>query len=231
MLLKEGVLHSELLTAQPVLHGFTTRTCGNLGFGKNPGDPDVRANRARFFQQLGLTGRAHIQPKQVHSSRAVSALDFYPGYEADAAYSRYTQDLLSVLTADCVPILLYFPAGLVAAIHAGWRGLYHGIIPTTLAKLPQGGIAAVGPAIGPCCYEIGEALASAFETQFGREVVDRSRTKPHLDLIRVAIQQLDTCGVDEIDAAHLCTHCHPDLFFSFRRDGSSGRQMSFIGLR
>jgi hypothetical protein len=231
MLLKEGIFHSELLAAQPVVHGFTTRAFGNLGFGKNPGDPVVLKNRECFFQQTGLSDRTHIQPKQVHSDRAVSTLSFYPGYEADAVFSRDPQHLLSVLTADCVPILLYFPAGFVAAIHAGWRGFYHDIIPKTLDRLPREAIAAVGPAIGPCCYEVGNDLASDFEEKFGTEAVDKSHEKPHLDLIQAAIQQLTACGVGEIDAARLCTHCHPDLFFSFRRDGSSGRQMSFITLR
>lgn len=233
MLLKEGILYSELLAAQPVIHGFTTRALGNLGYGKNPSDPVVGGNRERLLQQLNLTDRMHIQPKQVHSDRAVSALSFYPGYEADAVYSLDPQHLLSVLTADCVPIILYFPVGFVAAIHAGWRGLFHDIIPKTLNRLPTGAIAAVGPAIGPCCYEVGEELASDFEEKFGKEVIDRSCDKPHLDLIQAAVQQLKAGGVNEneIDAARLCTYCHPDLFFSYRRDGSSGRQMSFVTLR
>jgi len=230
MLLSDGILRADALSAQPVIHGFTTRTLGNLGFGKNPGDPEVKGNRERLFQHPEFAGRMHIQPKQVHSDRAVGALDFYSGYEADAAYSRDPEHVLSVLTADCLPILLYFPPGFVAAIHAGWRGLYHDIIPKTLALLPQGGIAAIGPAIGSCCYEVGETLAADFQNKFGKEVVDRSREKPHLDLIRVALQQLDACGVDEVEAAQICTRCHPDLFFSYRRDGSVGRQMSYIGL-
>lgn len=230
MLLKDGLLCSELLAGQAAVHGFTTRAFGNLGFGKNPNDPAVRENRQKLFQQLNLAERTHIQPKQVHSDRAVSAFSFYPGCEADAVYSRDPQHLLSVLTADCVPILLYYPAGFVAAIHAGWRGIFHNIIPKTIERLPQGAIAAIGPAIGPCCYEVGEDLATEFETKFGKENISGPPDKPHLDLIGLARRQLQEGGVEKIDSADLCTRCHPDLFFSFRRDGSSGRQMSFIAL-
>lgn len=231
MKLKEGVLYSDVLASQPVIHGFTTKALGNLGFGKNPNDPEVHANRNRFFQTLGLTNRVHIQPRQVHSDRAVCGADFVPGCEADASFTRDPNHVLSVLTADCVPVMIYFPEGVVAAIHAGWRGLLDEIIPKTLASLPHGGLAAIGPAIGRCCYEVSEDLAADFASKFGNDVVDRSRVKPHLDLVRVAMEQLDSGGIAEVDAAHLCTHCHPDLFFSYRRDGSSGRMMSFIGLR
>lgn len=231
MLLKDGILCSESLDEHPVVHGFTTKAYGNLGYGKNPGDPAVRANRENFFQLMDLADRRHLQPKQVHSDRAVSGIVFYPGCEADAVYSKDPQHVLSVLTADCVPVLLFFPSGFVAAIHAGWRGLYHDIIPKTLNLLPGEAIAAIGPAIGPCCYEVGEDVVSYFENKFGKEVIDANHEKPHLDLVGVAMRQLDACGVEEIDAARLCTHCHSDLFFSFRRDGSSGRQMSYIALR
>jgi copper oxidase (laccase) domain-containing protein len=80
-----------------------------------------------------------------------------------------------------------------------------------------------------CCYEVSEDLAADFARKFGEEFIDRSKTKPHLDLVSVAIQQMMNDGAEEIEAAHLCTKCHPELFFSYRRDGSSGRQMAFIG--
>lgn len=230
MQLKDGLFVSDLLTDQPVVHGFTTRAFGNLGFGKNPGDPEVIANRLRLFEARGLIGRIHIQPKQVHSNRAVSSLQFSPGCEADACFTSDRTDLLSVLTADCVPLLMYFPERTVAAIHAGWRGLFHEIIPNTLSQLPEGGVAAIGPAIGVCCYEVSMDMADDFEKKFGSGIVDRTREKPHLDLAGVAMRQLELCDVEEIETANICTHCHPELFFSYRRDGSSGRMMSFVGL-
>jgi YfiH family protein len=230
MILENGVLRSLLLNRFPVVHGFTTRACGNLGFGKNPGDPEVIANRKELFETLSLTTRVHAQPYQIHSDVTIDASNFVPGCEADACYSNKAQYLLSILTADCVPVLLYHPDGVVSAVHAGWRGLRSEIIPKTLAVLPANPVAVIGPAIGPCCYEVGEDLAASFEGQFGKEVVRRNRPKPHLDLVHASMLQLLASGIREIEVSHLCTSCHRDLFFSYRRDGSSGRQMSFIGL-
>ena len=231
MFLRDGVLYSTVLEDLPVVHGFTTRQRGNLGFGKNPGDPEVVKNRKELFEHLHLESRRHVQPKQIHSSIVIDALEFQPGMEGDATYTRNPNDLLSVLTADCIPILLYHPDGVVSAIHAGWRGLDSGVIEAAISKLPPGITAAIGPAIGPCCYEVSEDLAQQFEQKFGTKVVLRDKPNPHLDLISVALMQLDKFEPAEIDAARLCTKCHPDLFFSYRRDGSSGRQMSFISLQ
>lgn len=228
MLLKDGIFRSELI---PTLHGFTTREWGNLGYGKNPGDPVVTANRELLFDALNVRDRIHIQPKQVHSATVIDANQFVPGQEADASFSNSSQHLLSVLTADCIPILFYHPDGVVAATHAGWRGLLNEIIPTTLKALPKNPVAVLGPAIERCCYEVGEDLAKDFSDRFGESVVDRNYEKPHIDLVGSAIQQLQQGGVSELEATHFCTKCHPDLFFSYRRDGSSGRQMSFIGIK
>jgi purine-nucleoside/S-methyl-5'-thioadenosine phosphorylase / adenosine deaminase len=231
MKLENGIFVSTLLEDAGITHGFTTRSWGNLGFGKTPGDPEVVANRKALFGALLLTERNHIQPRQVHSSRGVSSSDFEPGIEADATFTGSKEDLLSVLTADCLPLLVYHPVGVAAAIHAGWRGLYDGIIPNALSMLPPDPLIAVGPAIGPCCYEIGEDLAQQFQDKFGSEVIVREEgRKPHLDLQRAAFHQLQDAGITDVEIANLCTFCHSDLFFSYRRDGSSGRMMSFIGL-
>ena len=231
MQLRNGILSSPLFETSGIPHGFTTRSWGNLGFGQKPGDPEVIANRKKLFETEHLTDRRLIQPKQVHSNRFVSAPDFVPGIEADAVYCDAPGYLLSVLTADCLPLLVYHPEGVIAAIHAGWRGLYDEIIPATLAGLPDQVKVAVGPAIGPCCYEVSDTLAQQFANKFGADVIEPGPSgKPHLNLQSVAVLQLQQSNVAEIDLAHFCTSCHPDLFFSFRRDGSSGRQMSFISL-
>lgn len=232
MILRNGIFYADLLSDLPVIHGFTTRAWGNLGYGKIPGDPEVTAGRKKLFDSLSLKDRNHVQPRQIHSGRCIRADEFQSGIEADAEYSGFRQDLLSVLTADCVPILMYHPDGLVAAVHAGWRGLKNGIIPNTLAQLPAGPVAAIGPAIGPCCYEVNEDLSEYFRQAYGSDVIHAIEgNKPRIDLVAVATLQLRQAGVREIEISHLCTFCHPDLFFSYRRDGSSGRMMSFIGLR
>jgi YfiH family protein len=219
------IFRSELI---PTLHGFTTREWGNLGYGKNPGDPDVSANRLWLFDTLNVRDRIHIQPKQVHSATVIDANQFVPGQEGDASFTDTSQHLLSVLTADCIPILFYHPDGLVAATHAGWRGLLNEIIPATLKVLPKNPVAVLGPAIGTCCYEVNEELAKDFFDRFGASVIDRNFEKPHIDLVGSAILQLQQGGVSELEATDFCTYCHPDLFFSYRRDGSSGRQMAYI---
>lgn len=230
MELRNGIFHSTLFEDFPVIHGFTTRAWGNLGFGKKPGDPEVIANRLNLFESEKLDERTLIQPKQIHSNVCVSSTDFAPGMQADATFSKDSNHLLSVLTADCLPILVYHPDGVIAAIHAGWRGLSEEIIPKTLAMLASNTQVAIGPSIGPCCYEVGEDLAEQFAQKFGKTVVVADKDKPHLDLRLAAILQLQESGVEEMDVSEICTYCHPDLFFSYRRDGSSGRMMSYIGL-
>jgi YfiH family protein len=230
MILRGNFLQADLFEQSPVVHGFTLRGAGNLGFGKNSQDPEVIVNREQLFRELGMTNRIHVQPKQVHSPDSIHASEFRAGMAADGIYTNVNRHLISILTADCIPILAYHPDGIVAAIHAGWRGLYEDVIPRTLAKIPSNPLVAVGPSIGVCCYEVGEDLAHQFEVKFGKEVVDSTRAKPHLDLTRVALKQLQEAGVEEIEIAHLCTYCHPDLFFSYRREGSAGRMMSFIAL-
>ena len=231
MELRNGIFSSTLLEEAGLPHGFTTRVWGNLGFGKKPGDPEVIANRKKLFASEHLENRRLIQPRQVHSNRSIAASEFVPDIEADASYCEESGYLLSILTADCLPLLVYHPEGFVAAIHAGWRGLYDGIISATLKKVPEQAWVAIGPAIGPCCYEVSLELANDFRNRFGADVVQSNEnSKPHLDLQRVAILQLEQSNAKRIDVSHICTYCHPDLFFSYRRDGSSGRMMSFITL-
>ncbi len=233
MKLHDGILTSNVFDGEPVLHGFTTRARGNLGFGKNPGDPEVIANRIKLFDALALSKRVHVQPRQIHSNLCIDAGAFVSGSEADASVSRSTEHLLSILTADCLPVLAYHPEGFVVAIHAGWRGILHDIIPQTLALLPSGIKAVVGPSIGVCCYEIDHDFASEFANKFGDAVlIENKKTgKPHLDLQKAALQQLQAAGAKKCEISNLCTYCRPDLFFSYRRDGSSGRMMSYIALQ
>ena len=131
---------------------------------------------------------------------------------------------LLVLTADCLPIVLLRTHGTpaVAVLHAGWRGLLAGVVDNGVKALGGGGLAAaIGPAIGPCCYEVGEEVAAPFRAAFGADVV-RGR---NLDLWSAAERALRAGGCAQVDRVDLCTSCNPDRFFSHRRDdGVTGRQ-------
>jgi hypothetical protein len=122
-----------------------------------------------------------------------------------------------VLTADCLPVALAGPGG-VAMLHCGWRGLAAGIVARG-ATLVEATSAAIGPAIGPCCYEVGPEVLETF-ADLGEEIADGRM----LDLPEVARRLLARAGVTAVESAGLCTFCEPELFFSHRRDqGRTGR--------
>jgi YfiH family protein len=203
---------------------FTTRHGGvsegpyaslNLGSHTDDDPAAVAANRERAAE---LAGRPLAAIHQVHGTDVVAAGDAVP--DADAQVTSDGRAPL-VLVADCVPIVLIAPEA-VGAVHAGWRGLHGGIVANAVRALRDLGAtrvaAAVGPAIGPCCYEVGDELRAAFGT------VERT-----LDLPGIAAGQLAAAGVDEVHGAGMCTACTErdgaPLFFSHRRDrGVTGRQ-------
>lgn len=171
--------------------------------------------------------------KQVHSSTCVAG-DGRSGLlgEGDALLENTPGSVVAVKTADCVPILLVDECRrAVAAVHAGWRGTVARIAAGAVAAMrdrfgtdPADLHAAIGPAIGPCCYEVGPEVAAHFGGQ-GRG---------HIDLPAANSSQLIQAGVTpgRIYASNLCTQCHPDEFHSFRRDQeAAGRLHSFIGIR
>jgi YfiH family protein len=161
--------------------------------------------------------------KQIHSATVLPARAGHCG-EGDALFGDTPDLALSVVTADCVPVLLAGPNGL-AAVHAGWRGLVGGVIPAALEKLGGAEIAWIGPTIGPCCYEVGEEMAE----QFPEETVVPG-PKPHLDLVAAARLQLK--DVEEIRTVGLCTRCEADKLYSYRREGKGvGRNVAFIWRR
>jgi YfiH family protein len=152
--------------------------------------------------------------------------------EADGITSVLAGIALGVKTADCLPVLIVDPQNrAVAAVHAGWRGVAGAIALCAIAQLRErfGSHAgelqiAIGPGIGPCCFEVGPEVAE----KFGRE----GRVK--IDLSAFLSRQLASSGIPEgnIHSARLCTVCHPQLFHSFRRDGeTAGRMMSVVGIK
>jgi purine-nucleoside/S-methyl-5'-thioadenosine phosphorylase / adenosine deaminase len=240
------ILESPLLATFP--HGFTTRDGGvsdppydrlNLGgfVGDDPGR--VAENWRRLEQATGL---AFARVRQVHGARVVRADAAGPPVEdADAIVSARAGVAACVSVADCVPVLLADPvSGAVAAVHAGWRGTLARAAAEGVAALarevgasPAHLLAAIGPSIGPCCYEVSEDLAARFEAELGSAALAPG-PRPRLDLWRANTRVLALAGVDADRVAVLgrCTSCERDLFFSHRRDaGRTGRQMAFIAPR
>ncbi|HWN43207.1 MAG TPA: polyphenol oxidase family protein [Thermoanaerobaculia bacterium] len=163
--------------------------------------------------------------RQIHSATVLPA---HPGHcgEGDALLGDAPDLALSVVTADCVPVLLAGPNGL-AAVHAGWRGLVGGVIPATLERLGIVEAAWIGPTIGPCCYEVGEEVAEQFPAE---AVVPGPADRPHLDLVAAARQQLK--GIEEVRTVAICTRCAADRLYSYRREGKGvGRNVAFIWRR
>ena len=189
--------------------------------------------------RLGVELDALVRMRQVHCADVFEAgnegsatslcIDDWP--EADIAVSDDPSVALSVRAADCVPILLADRrTGAVAAVHAGWKGTAAGAVDgrrsvrstSRFGTNPDDVVAAVGPSIGPCCYEVGTDLAGTFlSARQMRRAGSRRHEKPHLDLWRATRDQLARAGVppQQIHVCALCTFDHPALFHSYRRDG------------
>ena len=212
-----------------LVHGFEQRI--------GPGGEDREATRRRVAGALAPHGRLLLM-KQVHGARVVSApWDGEP--EADAAVGDGPGVILGIETADCLPVLLVDPRrGLVAAAHAGWRGTAAGVVSQALAALRQRGsaprdvLAAMGPGIGPCCYEVGDELRAAFGPPGERFFRRGPGGRAHLDLRAANVRQLEAGGVSSERIHHVadCTACSVERYYSYRRDGRGvGRMISFIG--
>jgi YfiH family protein len=172
--------------------------------------------------------------RQIHSAKAVAAGTGDCG-EADALITDQPGLALTVATADCVPVVLS-DGSRIAAIHAGWRGLAGSIITRTLTQMtaePAHLTAWVGPAIGPCCYEVGSEVAHLVAGASDQTVIlPGSGAKPYLDLQAAASIQLSSSGLTDIRMVESCCHCDDERLWSHRRDGSqAGRNRAFVWLR
>ena len=199
--------------------------------GDEPGS--VRENRRRLAAALGRDSDGLVMGRQVHGAklrRHESAQS--PRVYADAVRSPDEVDAQAtsspaltplVMVADCLPVALAGPGG-VAMAHCGWRGLAGGIMAESVREVAAEG-AAIGPGIGPCCYEVGEEVLAEFSELEG---VAGGRM---LDLTAVATALLERAGLTNIQSADLCTSCNPELFYSHRRDGErTGRQAGLAWL-
>jgi hypothetical protein len=223
---------------------FTTRLGGvsespfesmNLGLLTGDEREAVRTNRERACSALGLEPAGVLSGHQVHGAE-LQARDAPPepnGFAQPGAPLEDADGQLTsapglaplVLVADCLPVALAGP-GSVAMLHCGWRGLAAGIVRRGV-EASRATRAAIGPGIGPCCYEVGPEVLTEFEPL--GEGIAAGRM---LDLAEVARRLLAEAGVEEIDTAGLCTSCHPELLYSHRRDGErSGRQAGLAWLK
>ena len=203
--------------------GVSEGPFASLNLGRRTGDEGerVEANRERVGELSGHDWGRFARAIQVHGTRVRRVIDVPrredPWEEADGHVTALAGVPALVFVADCLPIALAGP-GAVAMVHAGWRGLAGGIVAEAAAMLGDGPLrAAIGPGIGPCCYEVGDEVRERFpaEAASGRA----------LDLKLAARRALEAAGVDEVHDIGLCTSCHPELFFSHRRDaGVTGRQ-------
>ncbi len=246
-----GFLRSALLANLGITAFFTERSGGvspepfnSLNLGHNIGDSteNVEVNRARLIEESGLKSEPH-QAEQVHGvdHLVCSGPGSLHHNQADILLSRKPGTPIAVRTADCLPILMADPVNsIVAAVHAGWRGTAAGVAARAVEQMVLMGAqqrhihASLGPAIGPCCFEVDRDTAERLKTSVARaDQAIAYSPQPHPDLARINLLQLTGMGVAEarIENLSICTSCHPDRFYSFRREhGSTGRHLAVVAL-
>ena len=218
--------------------GVSAPPYDRLNLARHVGDDlaQVAANRRRLAAVLGYA----VEPawlEQVHGTAVVAAETVCAPVAADAAWTGKPHRPCVVMTADCLPVLLCDRAGsVVAAAHAGWRGLAGGVIPAVVARLgvpPQTLMAWLGPAIGPAAFEVGEEVRAAFLALADENAgcfQPSSAGRWLADLYALARRQLRGLGITAIHGGDLCTYSDPERFFSYRRDRDTGRMASLIWL-
>ncbi len=205
---------------------FSMRTGGvsegpyeSLNLGRMTGDDVERVdeNRRLLCAAVEVEAERLALNRQVHSTIVHRAVAGARGEPGDGLWTDEPGQPILAMTADCLPIALARREGrpAVAVVHAGWRGLLAGIVRVGAESLGGPLQAAIGPAIGPCCYEVDADVATPFAAAFGADVVRGGK----LDLWTAAERALNAAGVSEVLRTDLCTFCNPELFFSHRRTG------------
>lgn len=228
-------LESSRLRSLGFRHGFGSRA---LDFRAGV-TAEERAERVHTLALLLRFDEARLYvASQVHGAVALApegAPTAMLAREADALVATTVGDTVGVRVADCVPILLAdSTTGAVAAVHAGWRGFVAGVIDSARALGAERGAtfqaAAVGPCIGPCCFEVGNDVAARIVDAAGVDVVDRRvGDKSFVDLRRAVRAALERAGVTDVEDVGGCTRCSPELYFSHRRDAErAGRHLAVI---
>lgn len=223
------------------LGGVSKGPWQSLNLGLNSGDSadDVRLNRALLEEILPA---APYWLQQVHGKRVVqhpgAALSVEPAVlQADAQFTRDKHAVCAILAADCLPVLFCDRGGtVVAAAHAGWRGMAAGVLENTVANMSQPAdelMAWMGPAIGPAVYQVGEEVKAAFASQqaAGADAFRPDGDRWLLDLYAMARHCLQQAGVGHISGGGYCTFSDSKRFFSYRREPVTGRMASLVWLK
>ena len=239
--------HFQSLEIEGLVHAVFTRLGGvsqgafaALNVGHTVGDDEaaVAENHARIYALLGLDAGQIVSPRQVHGNRVgvVTASDAGRIVQSTDGLVTVSPGVALLLRfADCQPILLYDPVHhAVGLIHAGWRGVAQGVARRAVERMvdrfgsrPEALIAGLGPAIGPCCYTVGNKVATAMAyvlPEWNQVMTLEGEDLWRFDLSAANAQQLAAEGVQQIEQAHLCTACRQDEFYSHRADnGRTGR--------
>jgi hypothetical protein len=232
---------SPLFEEAGVPHLFTTRNFPGVTAFRDP-FPPLGADAQPLLAESGLGSQPAAFLKQVHGARVINACEGGLAGNADALVTDTPGLPIAVFSADCVPLLLYDPdRRRLAAVHAGWRGTAQSVTRAAVDVLVEGGgrperfLAAIGPSIGPCCYEVDKPVIAqldrAFSGRWGAWVKSVGAGKWMLDLWAANEDQLRGAGMagDRISNPRLCTGCRTDLLYSYRR-GHHGRLVSIAAL-
>lgn len=204
---------------------------------------DVIKNRQKLMTQLAAEP---VWLNQIHSNKVIVADQFASGADADGSYTTQFDCVSAVMTADCLPVLICNQQGTVAAaVHAGWRGLLNGILEQAVDKVlnavqghPEDLLIWLGPAIGPEKFEVGDEVRQAFlkkspdikEIQQCFTAVKDKKNHYLADIYQLARLRMLHQGIENISGGNYCTYTEQDKFFSYRRDGKTGRMASLIWL-
>jgi hypothetical protein len=218
------------------LGGVSAAPYASLNLGSHVGDAPLAVARNRMLLNTVLPTEP-VWLEQVHGTVVADADKAGCRTVADACIARRPGSVCVVMTADCLPVLLCDGQGsVVAAVHAGWKGLAAGVIESTVQAMevaPQNLMAWLGPAIGQQAFEVGEEVRAEFvkaDPQAVAAFIPGASGKWLADIYALARLRLQTLGISQIYGGGRCTYSEPETFFSYRRDGVTGRMGTFIWL-